>query len=1030
MTDLRIVDAPVLLQESITDDVKMPTGGLGNFSVRLGDILWYVITKEQLANKNYVDLSSKSVKDSLDEHIADKVNPHEVTKAQVGLGNVDNTADVDKPVSNATKSAIITATTDMATKAYVNQKDNLKADKATTLSGYGITDAYTKDETCGKIEIDNALTLKADVAYVDGKDGDLTTLETADKTNLVKAINEVYDTTKGVVTLYDRNVEAGAGANGWTDLLITNENGITQQTINNEQVNATRFKTLSDAIAAAKSANKVLIIPTEKYTLTSDLSIPVDTQILKGATFDLNGKTLTFEKDLQAGRYKIFEGEGVVKGDNIQTAYTDWFGAVGDGYSYNANSLDLVGKKYAVNGMSYLYGVGASPAVNYTDNTEAINKTININARKTVITNSGNGILMIDTLKSVNFTHKKLQYLIVEATLKAIKNNTKNGRVLLTENLDDCTIEFTTSGQIVGELLEHDFSDATYPENSSQNPKYSEWVHGLWVANCTNSKFIDIKSSFNVGDGCYVAYPSNGETVNAKNENINFIRGFYNYNRRTGYVIEIGNNIYSSDVVYQNTGIVLPAVGTCSGVDIEPFADDSIMRNYVDNISFINCKAYSNKGGGLRLERTYNAIINGCHFIGNNFAVELHGCGRYSQHDPSNYKKTTIKNDGVILISNNYIRDNNFALLNSYNLSKYVFVDNTIINCLECSFVVRAVNTSIKNNTILNSRYCDLIQMIDTSFDGNKFIGFIGSRDWQTPILNIGGSSSLNHFSHDYTGRVLVSIEILNGGSGLTYDNINISVSGSLDTNGNAKVYPVIENGVLVGLQIAEYGYKYPNVDSCIINIAGGSSNPVIRTVCEIVTSTSSIINNTFKASSALTTTIGSLNLGSFAYTDNKLSIRDNYFDPRLSIYDDIGGNGSKNTISIATSDLVQRLSKGTLVKDVDKLRYVKTKGIFGKFGTEWKSGMTVTPETVVYTSSGKMYHSRSNGVTTISEPSGYDEWWSDGNIYWTFMGDAPVLSDLPSVAQTVQNATGTDDTSTKLNALITSLKNAGIIAT
>lgn len=26
MADLRIVDAPVLLQESITDDVKMPTG--------------------------------------------------------------------------------------------------------------------------------------------------------------------------------------------------------------------------------------------------------------------------------------------------------------------------------------------------------------------------------------------------------------------------------------------------------------------------------------------------------------------------------------------------------------------------------------------------------------------------------------------------------------------------------------------------------------------------------------------------------------------------------------------------------------------------------------------------------------------------------------------------------------------------------------------------------------------------------------------------------------------------------------------
>ena len=188
MADLRIVDAPVLLQESITDDVKMPTGGLGNFSVRLGDILWYVITKEQLANKNYVDLSSKGVKDSLDEHIADKANPHQVTKAQVGLGNVDNTADVDKPVSDATKSAIITATTDMATKTYVNQKDNLKADKATTLSGYGIIDAYTKSEI--------------DTNYA------------------------------GVKTLYDKNVEAGAGANGWDDTLVAAGENLNQRQVN------------------------------------------------------------------------------------------------------------------------------------------------------------------------------------------------------------------------------------------------------------------------------------------------------------------------------------------------------------------------------------------------------------------------------------------------------------------------------------------------------------------------------------------------------------------------------------------------------------------------------------------------------------------------------------------------------------------------------------------------------------------------------------------------------------------------------
>lgn len=40
------------------------------------------------------------------EHINNKFNPHEVTKEQVGLGNVDNTADMDKPVSRLQKEYI------------------------------------------------------------------------------------------------------------------------------------------------------------------------------------------------------------------------------------------------------------------------------------------------------------------------------------------------------------------------------------------------------------------------------------------------------------------------------------------------------------------------------------------------------------------------------------------------------------------------------------------------------------------------------------------------------------------------------------------------------------------------------------------------------------------------------------------------------------------------------------------------------------------------------------------------------------
>lgn len=39
-------------------------------------------------------------------HAANKANPHGVTKAQVGLGNVDNTTDLNKPLSTATINAL------------------------------------------------------------------------------------------------------------------------------------------------------------------------------------------------------------------------------------------------------------------------------------------------------------------------------------------------------------------------------------------------------------------------------------------------------------------------------------------------------------------------------------------------------------------------------------------------------------------------------------------------------------------------------------------------------------------------------------------------------------------------------------------------------------------------------------------------------------------------------------------------------------------------------------------------------------
>ena len=69
---------------------------------------------------------------NLTVHINDKDNPHEVTKAQVGLGNVNNTSDANKPISTATQTALNgkldkTAVVDVTVEALKGQAADAKS---------------------------------------------------------------------------------------------------------------------------------------------------------------------------------------------------------------------------------------------------------------------------------------------------------------------------------------------------------------------------------------------------------------------------------------------------------------------------------------------------------------------------------------------------------------------------------------------------------------------------------------------------------------------------------------------------------------------------------------------------------------------------------------------------------------------------------------------------------------------------------------------------------------------------------------
>lgn len=88
-------------------------------------------------------------------HIADKNNPHQVTKEQVGLGNVDNTSDTNKPVSTAQQTALNgKANTDL---------DNL-TDTGQNIANWSsnVSNCITEIPQDIKLELNNGtLTLKA-----------------------------------------------------------------------------------------------------------------------------------------------------------------------------------------------------------------------------------------------------------------------------------------------------------------------------------------------------------------------------------------------------------------------------------------------------------------------------------------------------------------------------------------------------------------------------------------------------------------------------------------------------------------------------------------------------------------------------------------------------------------------------------------------------------------------------------------------------------------------------------------------------
>ena len=105
--------ADTTLQNNITKEVNDRKGEITRVEKLISD---------EAATRAQADTT---VNAKVNSHIGNKSNPHGVTKAQVGLGNVNNTSDADKPVSTAQATAIADAKA-AGTNAQTNLTTHIK----------------------------------------------------------------------------------------------------------------------------------------------------------------------------------------------------------------------------------------------------------------------------------------------------------------------------------------------------------------------------------------------------------------------------------------------------------------------------------------------------------------------------------------------------------------------------------------------------------------------------------------------------------------------------------------------------------------------------------------------------------------------------------------------------------------------------------------------------------------------------------------------------------------------------------------
>ncbi len=158
------------------------------------------LTNSITSETDRATMAESNIQEGLANHITDELNPHKVTPDQLNLGNVDNTSDIDKPVSTAQQTAIDLAVTDHNTSV-TSHTDirNLISGLTTRLNALADSDDITLDQLSeivayiksNRTLIESVTTNKVNVSDFDEHTNDtIAHTNSSERANFIDAYNK------------------------------------------------------------------------------------------------------------------------------------------------------------------------------------------------------------------------------------------------------------------------------------------------------------------------------------------------------------------------------------------------------------------------------------------------------------------------------------------------------------------------------------------------------------------------------------------------------------------------------------------------------------------------------------------------------------------------------------------------------------------------------------------------------------------------------------------------------------------------